>query len=204
MTAIRTAAERLTELLAAARAGEPVAPEELATARSEADAEAEINHLRETGEAERERDRAERQRIADKAAAAATARDELPAARNNLRAHYDALAVLLADLTAAHQHYDDTIKRQVKALTDAGHVGITSYRREWEIPDLPDYDATIVPNTDGNTVKLDGVHYRAVNPGLGIVWAATRAGHYSSIDRWKRSGDTRPLDPPLPELGNDQ
>ncbi|UPK64671.1 hypothetical protein MYP14_04725 [Rhodococcus pyridinivorans] len=204
MTAIRTAAERLADLLTAARAGEPVTPEELATARSEADAETEITHLRQTGEAERERERAERQRIADKAAAAATARDELPAARDNLRAHYDALAVLLADLTTAHQHYEDTIKRQVKALTDAGHVGITSYRREWEIADLPDYDATIVPNADGNTVKLDGVHYRSGDAGLGIVWTAMRAGHYPSIDRWKRSGDTRPLDPPLPELGNNQ
>lgn len=200
MTAITTAAERLTELLAAARAGKPVTPEELATARSEADAEAEINALRETGEAERERERAERQRIAEKAEAAALARDELPAARENLHAHYDALEILLADLTEAHKHYDDTIRRHVNALTKAGHVGITSYRREWDIADMPDYDPKIVPNTDSTSVQLDGINYRTTNAGLGIVWTALKAGHYSTIDRWKRSGDTRPLEPPLPEM----
>nr|WP_012477544.1 hypothetical protein [Rhodococcus aetherivorans]ABG29060.1 hypothetical protein [Rhodococcus aetherivorans I24] len=200
MSAIKTAAERLADLLAAARAGKPVTPEELATARAEDAAETEINTLRETGKAERAKERAERQRLADKATAATTARDELPAARANLLAHYEALAVILGDLTEAHQHYDDTVKRHVNALTTAGYVGITPYRREWQIADLPDYDATIVPNTDDTSITLDRVCYRAGNAGLGIVWSAMRAGHHQAIDRWKRNGDTRPIPAPLPEL----
>lgn len=200
MTAIKTAAERLADLLAAARAGEPVTPEDLAKASAEASAEEEIGRLRATGEAERERDRAERQRAAEKAEAAATARDELPAARENLRAHYDALAVLLADLTAAHQHYDETIKRHIKALTSTGHVGVSYALREWQLSEHADFDPAIVPNTDDHTIKLDGVHYRSGTAGLGIVWAAMRAGHYQVIDQWKRSRDTYPLRPPLPEL----
>ncbi|MGX4711099.1 hypothetical protein [Rhodococcus ruber] len=200
MTALTAAAEKLTELLAKARAGEPVTPEQLATARSEADAEAEINSIRATREQEQARERAERQRIADKAAAAAAARDELPAARERLQAAYQALHVILKDVTDAHRDYDETIRHHVKALTDTGHVGISYGINSWELADQPGFDPAIVPNSTNDTIDLDGVRYAAIKAGLGIVWAAMKAGHHTEIDGWKRSGNTSPLDPPLPEM----
>lgn len=195
---------RYTDLLDAARRGEKVTAEQLAEAAALADAQDEITQLKEAGEAERAREAAERQRLADQATAAAAARDDLPANLDRLRAAYAALDVILAEITDAHAEREQLVRHHSTALAEAGFATIGRDADEpFYLRNLPHYDEQIVPNTRDCSVLLDGVRYAATSPARGILWAAVRAGHHKEIEAWKRSGST-PLTAPLPELDTDQ
>ncbi|QSE72194.1 hypothetical protein [Rhodococcus sp. PSBB049] len=166
MTALTAAAERLTALLAAARAGQPVTPEELAQASAEASAEQEINTLIETGKAERAKEKAERQRLADQATALATAREVIREALDRAHIAWDALDQLKAEAEAANAQYNDAIATAYNALKDSGIPGIQVSGGSWRIDDyereVPGFDARNHWDRYGSRgahVVLDGTQY---------------------------------------------